>query len=131
MKIHNLGFTGDYGERKPITEAATFTMQNRPPCYSFYDSIQGNRKLTSLDEVTVSFDVNDATEKERHCLYQLPIRSISDEEANDLFECRPPGGYQFFILRYHGQFYFVDTQGFSYSRYVTRLKNFDQPDSGI
>ena len=127
MQIHNIGFTGDYGSKKVIKEE----FPARPPCYSFYDAIQGSRKCTTLDEVSAEFDVDDASEEERHCLYVLPIKRFTDEDASNLFEAHPPRGYQFFIAHHNGTYYFVDTQGFSYSRYVTRLSNFEQSDLGI
>lgn len=132
--MHNIGFMDGYGPQDPQQlneDAPSFSMTNRPPCYNFYDSIQGSRKCVTLDEVHAEFDVNDASEEERHCLYVLPIKRFTREDANDLFEATPPRGYQFFIGFYRDQYYFVDTQGFSYSRYVTRLSNFEQPDLGI
>jgi hypothetical protein len=55
----------------------------------------------------------------------LPVIEMENpylhSEAN---ENKYPSEQQYYILKYDNRFYFVDSQGYNYPRYITYLKNF-------
>ena len=55
----------------------------------------------------------------KQALLELPIQNITDDQANDLYDVYINDLYS--LLKHNNNYYFVDSQDFSYPRYVLRI----------
>lgn len=91
-----------------------------------YAQYQGNRKLSSFDDVTSIIDFKTLETHEKYAFSSLNFVDAYNEEIETPFTCIADvwADTQFFILQIGSELYFVDTQGFNYCRYVAKVVNF-------
>jgi len=91
-----------------------------------YDSlciINYTRKPGGFDWVETKRDFTSINEEIQKIIKTLPIVEVSDDQ--DLFEDFLDGKQQFYVLKTPNNTWLVDTQGYSYARYVVELNNFE------
>jgi hypothetical protein len=83
-----------------------------------------HRKVNSVfSEVTNSVDFNDFDIELKEVIISLPVQFHA--VGTDLMDIELDGKQQFYILNIGQKDYLVDTQGYSYPRYIIELKNLD------
>jgi len=97
---------------------------------SIYNSLQGDRKPTNFADVSFEVDLKRLRptyqSRVKKSLNKLNIINVDellgdDENILDI----NIGDEQYGILKCNGEFYFYDSQGYDYPRYVTKLENFE------
>lgn len=131
-----------YNEIK-VKDPITFSDADKD---TIYINFQGTRKPYDLSEVDFEIDIHKMSAQYlldldydgdfiqelpknhplfspphiRKALKQLPIQKLEDSNLGDVYV----GNDQYSLLVYKNIYYFVDSQGASYPRYVTKLLNF-------
>jgi hypothetical protein len=83
-----------------------------------------HRKINSVWEVTTSVDFKSLDKETRHAIDTFPILLFNSE--TDLMGIENlDGEQQFYILFIGGRNYLVDTQGYTYPRYIIELENLE------
>ena len=91
-----------------------------------YDSlcrINYTRKPGAFEGVETKRDFTSITPEIQQIIRSLPIVEVSDDQ--NLFDDFLDGNQQYFVLKTPNDFWLVDTQGYSYARYVVLLDNFE------
>lgn len=113
-----------------------------------YDMLRVRKPWSWDDVASKSVDFEDFSDDELKVLFKLPIYDVNEKNIEELFDLQDvvypenlditegswifyaglKNNYQFFVVRFsmNGLDYglLVDTQGFSYMRYITLIKNF-------
>ena len=87
--------------------------------------IEHTRKPTSIDEVRASFNAAEVDEEVLQLISYLP--AIKAKDLNEL-DGKLSGNIQYYVLYIDGVPYLIDTQGFDYARYVSRIDNLEGAD---
>ena len=82
-------------------------------------SIAYERKPDHPDEIQSSINFNELHESIRKIVSNLPIV----EFENSFFDYFLDGDQQFYLMTYKEKIFLIDTQGFTYARYVIQLKD--------
>ena len=94
--------------------------------YNKLVSLNYSRKENYLSEVN-SIDYNSLDSELKEMIESFPVRVIKFDE--DLMGIEDLSGEQQFYLFYSdGNIYLVDTQGYTYPRYIVELKGFNDED---
>jgi len=104
------------------------TKPNKAPIYFTFNSIQGNRKPNNPDDVTFKVGVEEMSDEFKKQLKKLPIIELPYDYFSygsffDDFRQYPniKKENQYFLIKWNRNTYFVDTQGYEYARYVTKI----------
>tara|TARA_R110000822_G_scaffold107333_3_gene235881 strand:- start:958 stop:1500 length:543 start_codon:yes stop_codon:yes gene_type:complete len=82
-------------------------------------SIAYERKPDHPDEIQSSINFNELHESIRKIVSNLPIVEFESSFFNDILD----GDQQFYLMTYKEKIFLIDTQGFTYARYVIQLKD--------
>jgi hypothetical protein len=83
-----------------------------------------HRKVNSVYEVNTSVDFKNLDKETRKTINTFPILLFNSQ--TDLMDIENlDGDQQFYILFIGGRNYLVDTQGYTYPRYIIELKNLE------
>ena len=94
--------------------------------YNFLTSeIEYTRKPYNEEDVYTSQDFMDLPDDIRTAIFNMKKIIVKDDEELSLFKSRLDGDTQFYVLYIHQVPYLVDTQGYNYARYLTRLDDYD------
>ena len=77
------------------------------------------RKPDHPDEIQSSINFNELHESIRKIVSNLPIVEFKSSFFNDILD----GDQQFYLMTYKEKIFLIDTQGFTYARYVIQLKD--------
>lgn len=77
------------------------------------------RKPDHPDEIRSSINFNELHESIRKIVSNLPIVEFKSSFFNDILD----GDQQFYLMTYKEKIFLIDTQGFTYARYVIQLKD--------
>lgn len=77
------------------------------------------RKPAYPDEIDTSINFNELHESIRSIVASLPVVEFKESFFDDILD----GDQQFYIMTYRDKVYLVDTQGYTYARYVIQLKD--------
>ena len=77
------------------------------------------RKPDRPDEIRSSINFNELHESIRKIVSNLPIVEFKSSFFNDILD----GDQQFYLMTYKEKIFLIDTQGFTYARYVIQLKD--------
>jgi hypothetical protein len=101
-------------ERKKFSDTLTEEQYNKLTGLGY------ERKLAYPDDIHSSINFNELHESIREIVSNLPIV----EFPGSFFDYFLDGSQQFYLVTYKEKIFLVDTQGYDYARYVTRLKDF-------
>jgi hypothetical protein len=83
-----------------------------------------HRKVNSVYEVNTSVDFKNLDKETRKAINTFPVLLFNSQ--TDLMDIENlDGDQQFYILFIGGRNYLVDTQGYTYPRYIIELKNLE------
>ena len=83
-----------------------------------------HRKVNSVYEVNTSVDFKNLDKETRKTINTFPVLLFNSQ--TDLMDIENlDGDQQFYILFIGGRNYLVDTQGYTYPRYIIELKNLE------
>jgi hypothetical protein len=83
-----------------------------------------HRKVNSVYEVNTSVDFKNLDKETRKTINTFPVLLFNSQ--TDLMDIENlDGDQQFYILFIGGRNYLVDTQGYTYPRYIIELKNIE------
>ena len=82
-------------------------------------TIAYERKPNHPDDIRSSINFNELHESVRGIVSNLPIVEFKGSFFNDILD----GDQQFYLMTHEEKIYLVDTQGFTYARYVIQLKD--------
>ena len=77
------------------------------------------RKPDHPDEIQSSINFNELHESIRKIVSNLPVVKFESSFFNDILD----GDQQFYLMTYKEKIFLIDTQGFTYARYVIQLKD--------
>ena len=78
------------------------------------------RKPDHPRDIQSSINFNELHESVREIVSNLPTVEFESSFFNDILD----GDQQFYLMTHEEKIYLVDTQGYTYARYVIRLKDF-------
>ena len=94
----------------------------------------GDRKVSDIEDVTAEldlatddseFDDNGFTSKQiKAALDALP--EINIPKGQTLYDLTLSRNEQFHLLEHQGEHYFIDTQGYDYARYISKIKGYSR-----
>ena len=85
------------------------------------------RKPDHPDEIQSSINFNELHESIRKIVSNLPIVEFKSSFFNDILD----GDQQFYLMTYKEKIFLIDTQGFTYARYVIQLKDLVVLEKGV
>ena len=85
------------------------------------------RKPDHPDEIRSSINFNELHESIRKIVSNLPIVEFKSSFFNDILD----GDQQFYLMTYKEKIFLIDTQGFTYARYVIQLKDLVVLEKGV
>ena len=104
------------GSRKPDTlEDASYINVNKLSKEYFIEMGYDEEYLENLRDDYIMFNIP----KVKKALKELPVQNITDEQANNLWDVYI--NEQYSLLKYNNEYYFVDSQGFDYPRYLMKI----------
>jgi hypothetical protein len=77
------------------------------------------RKPDHPDEIQSSINFSELHESIREIVARLPIVEFKSSFFNDILD----GDQQFYLMTYKEKIFLIDTQGYTYARYVVQLKD--------
>jgi len=77
------------------------------------------RKPAYPEEIRSAINFNELHESVREIVSNLPTVEFKGSFFNDILD----GDQQFYLMTHEEKIYLVDTQGFTYARYVIQLKD--------
>ena len=77
------------------------------------------RKPDHPDEIRSSINFNELHESIREIVSNLPVVEFKSSFFNDILD----GDQQFYLMTYKEKIFLIDTQGYTYARYVIQLKD--------
>ena len=106
----------------------TYIALNKTALYAEMVSINYARKANSDFDINTT-DYSHLSQDAKSYIAKLPVvnRDWIDWMEPEDFD----GTQQFYLINDEGVLYLVDTQGYSYIRYVTRLKNFQRLTASV
>ena len=95
--------------------------QSDPIAWKIIEQMEYTRKPTSIDEVSASFDATGEDETLELISY---FPAIKAKDLNEL-DGKLSGIIQYYVLYVDDVPYLIDTQGYDYAKYVTRIHNLE------
>lgn len=87
------------------------------------DEIEWTRKPYNEEDVYTEIDFRDLPENIRTLISNLNKIKVKEKHNVDFYKDRLDGNVQFYVLYINEQPYLVDTQGYQYVRYITKIKD--------
>jgi hypothetical protein len=104
--------------KSPITKPEP-TLTNSQIAFTLREFITVDRKPSTLDNLPLTTEDKLPQNIKDH-IYQLPVMEVDDDF--DTFEDCFDGNQQIYLLEHEdGRKFFVDTQGYTYARYIGEL----------
>ena len=95
------------------------------------DYVMVDRKPFDTEDL-VTNDYNSLPKETKQLLKELPVLEYKpDFTEQGFFEYFLDGKVQFYLLKFDGRTFFIDTQGYGYARYVGEILNMETPQEDL
>lgn len=99
-------------------------MENHELTWEIRNYVDVNRKPFNLKEITTKTKLTSLPSKVRTALDTLPVidgDELFEFENEGFFADVLDGNQQIYLMKLNGRTFFIDTQGYSYARYVGEI----------